>query len=238
MRKGIALISALLLTACTSNPFYNKNKVPERSDRSSINQLAKTDFDRMADMEYSNNVYSLRTLMVKLYKRNPRELAKSTTDSAEKMAEWVFEGGNQHFWQFDGIYRKQDTEAIFLAFDDTFHGDRVLAFIVGLQTMLAKAHDNKTEFYLTDNLDPQRIYNVARNFEIAAWKLSNSVDAHGNLYLLSNEINDSGRNLSFEREFGKIIGRTDFYATALAEKSQRFISRVAQSLATAVFLPF
>ena len=95
MRKGIALISALLLTACTSNPFYNKNKVPERSDRSSINQLAKTDFDRMADMEYSNNVYSLRTLMVKLYKRNPRELAKSTTDSAEKMAEWVFEGGPQ-----------------------------------------------------------------------------------------------------------------------------------------------
>lgn len=232
------LISTLLFTACTSNPFYDKNKVPERSDRSSINQLAKTDFDRMADMEYSNNVYSLRTLMVKLYKRNPRELAKSTSDSAEKMAEWVFEGIDQHHWQFDSILGKQDTDAIFLAFDDTFHGDRVLAFIVGLQTMLAKAHDNKTEFYLTDNLDPQRIYNVARNFEIAAWKLSNSVDAYGNLYLLSNEINGNERNLSFEREFGKIIGRTDFYATALAEKSQRFISRVAQSLATAVFLPF
>ncbi len=238
MKQTVVLISIMLLTACASNPFYNKNKVPERTDRSSINQLAKTDFDRMADMEYSNNVYSLRTLMIKLYKRNPRELAKSTTDSAEKMAEWVFDGGHQHLWQFKGIHRKQDTDAIFLAFDDSFHGDRVLAFIVGLQTMLAKAHDNKTEFYLTDNLDPQRIYNVARNFEIAAWKLSNSVDAHGNLYLLSNAINKQDHNLSFEREFGKIIGRTDFYATALAEKSQRFISRVAQSLATAVFLPF
>lgn len=238
MRKGLALITIVLLTACVNSPFNNKNKIPERTDRSSINQLAKTDFDRMADMEYSNNVYSLRTLMVKLYKRNPRELAKSTTDSAEKMAEWVFEGGRQHHWTFDGIHRKQDTDAIFLAFDDAFHGDRVLAFIVGLQTMLAKAHNNKTEFYLTDNLDPQRIYNVARNFEIAAWKLANNVDAKGNLYLLSNEINDRERNLSFEREFGKIIGRTDFYATALAEKSQRLISRVAQSLATAVFLPF
>jgi hypothetical protein len=238
MTKSIALITIVLLTACANSPFNNKSKIPERSDRSSINQLAKTDFDRMADMEYSNNVYSLRTLMVKLYKRNPRELAKSTTDSAEKMTEWVFEGAHQHHWQFDDIQRKQDTDAIFLAFDDSFHGDRVLAFIVGLHTMLAKAHDNKTEFYLTDNLDPQRIYNVARNFEIAAWKLANSVDKKGNLYLLSNEINDSERNLSFEREFGKIIGRTDFYATALAEKSQRFISRVAQSLATAVFLPF
>ncbi len=239
MIKSTALIiSMLLLTACANNPLYSKNKIPERADRSSINQFAKTDFDRMADMEYSNNVYSLRTLMIKLYKRNPRELAKSTTDSAEKMTEWVFEGGHQHHWRFDEINRKQDTEAIFLAFDETFQGDRVLAFIVGLQTMLAKAHDNKTEFYLTDNLDPQRIYNVARNFEIAAWKLANSVDAKGNLYLLSNEINERERNLSFEREFGKIIGRTDFYATALAEKSQRFISRVAQSLATAVFLPF
>ena len=238
MRKITGLICIVLLSACANSPFYDKNKVPERADRSSINQLAKTDFDRMADMEYSNNVDSLRRLMVKLYKRNPRELAKSTTDSAEKMAEWVFEGSDQHYWRFENIHRKQDIEAIFLTFDDKFQGDRVLSFIVGLQTMLAKAHDNKTEFYLTDNLDPQRIYNVSRNFEIAAWKLSNSVDAHGNLYLLSNEINDKDRNLSFEREFGKIIGRTDFYATALAEKSQRLISRVAQSLATAVFLPF
>ena len=52
-----------------------------------------------------------------------------------------------------------------------------------------------------------------------------------------NEINDTEKNLSFEREFGKIIGRTDLYAISLAEKSQRFISRVMQNLATAVFLP-
>jgi hypothetical protein len=238
MRFVIILLSLAVLTACTNNPFYSKNKVPERADSASINQLAKTDFDRMADMEYSNNVKSLRTLMIKLYKRNPRELAKSTTDSAEKMAEWVFEGGHQHHWKFKNIHQKQDTAAIFLAFDAEFEGDRVLAYIVGLQTMLAKAHDNKTEFFLTDSLDPQRIYNVARNFEIAAWKLSNSFDENGKLYLLSNEINETDHNLSFEREFGKIIGRTDFYAMALAEKSQRFISRVAQSLATAVFLPF
>jgi hypothetical protein len=231
------LFLLFVLSGCTNNPFI-KNKVPERADSTSINQLAKTDFDRMADMEFTSNVQSLRTLMIKLYKRNPRELAKSTSDSAEKMAEWVFEASQQHHWRFEAIENKQDTAAIFLAFDTQYQGDRVLPFIVGLQTMLAKAHGDKTEFFLTDSLDPQKIYNVARNFEIAAWKLSNSFDASGQLYLLSNEINETDRNLSFEREFGKIIGRTDFYATALAEKSQRFISRVAQSLATAVFLPF
>ena len=154
------------------------------------------------------------------------------------MTEWVFENELQHHWQFKEIINKQGTDAIFLAFDANYQNDRVLPFIVGLQTMLAKAHGNKTEFYLTDKIEPQNIYNVARNIEIAAWKLSNARDTEGNLYLLTNEISDKDRNLSFEREFGKMIGRTDLYAIALAEKSQRLISRVIQSIATAVFLPF
>jgi hypothetical protein len=103
--------------------------------------------------------------------------------------------------------------------------------------MLLKAHNNKTDFYLTDSIDPQSIYNVARNIEIAAWKLSNARKTDGTLYLVTNEINETERNLSFEREFGKMIGRTDLYAISLAEKSQRFISRTIQNLATAVFLP-
>ncbi|MFT7228518.1 MAG: hypothetical protein ACI8PW_001105 [Methylophilaceae bacterium] len=216
----------------------SKHQVPQRADISSISQLAKSNFDRMADMEVRSNTTSLRTLMIKLYKRNPRELTKSDKASAEQMAKWVFDNAHQHQWQFSAIDNKQDTTAIFLAFDADYHGDRVLPFIVGLQTMIAKAHNNKTEFFMTDSLDPQKIFNVARNIEIAAWKLSNSRDENGNLYLLTNEISATDRNLSFEREFGKIIGRTDFYAIALAEKSQRLLSRIAQGLATAVFLPF
>jgi hypothetical protein len=130
------------------------------------------------------------------------------------------------------------TDAIFLTFNPEYKGDRVLAFIVGLHTMLLKAHNDKTDFYFTDSIDPQRVYNVARNIEISVWKLSNARDENGALYLLSNEINNQEKNLSFEREFGKMIGRTELYAIALAEKSQRLISRVVQNLATALFLPF
>ncbi len=234
---SIILLSSLLYACVVIEPFNNKS-VPERSDSHNISQLGKGDFDRMADVELAQNTQSLRTLMLKLYKRNPRELAKSTSGPARKMVDWVFDGELRHHWQFDAINNKQDTEAIFLAFDKQYSNDRVLPFIVGLKTMLNKAHGNKKEFFITDNLDPQRLYNVARNVEIAAWKLSNSKDEHGNLYLLTNEISNSGHNLSFEREFGKIIGRTDLYAITLAEKSQRLISRVMQNLATAVFLPF
>ncbi|MES2502503.1 MAG: hypothetical protein V4545_07845 [Pseudomonadota bacterium] len=232
------LILCGFLSACAANSTNTAKQIPQRSDRSSANQLAKNDFDRMADVELAENTQSVRLLMTKLYKRNPRELSKSTSDSMDKMVDWVFEGELQHQFKFKEIDNKQGTDAIFLAFDANYQGDRVLPFIVGLHTMLLKAHGNKKDFYLTDSIDPQNIYNVARNIEIAAWKLSTSRDANGNLYLVTNELSNADRNLSFEREFGKMIGRTDLYAISLAEKSQRLISRIMQSIATAAFLPF
>ncbi|MDP3609976.1 MAG: hypothetical protein Q8R74_12950 [Methylophilus sp.] len=230
----------IFLTACANTPssLADGKPMPERAEKSSANQFMKSDFDRMADVELAENTLSLKTLMLKLYKRNPHELAKSTSDSPEKMVAWVFEGELQHHWQFKAIQNKQGTEAIYLSFNPEYQGDRVLPFIVGLQTMLEKAHGSKKEFYFIDSIHPQSLYNVARNVEIAAWKLSTSRKPTGELYLLSNEVNAHERNLSFEREFGKIIGRTDLFAFMLAEKSQRLISKITQSIATAVFLPF
>lgn len=219
MKATVSIILSLPLiftfAACTTTPLPNdttKKVVPQEQDRSTINQLGKGDFDRMADVEIRENIESLRTLMLKLYKRNPHELQKSTSDPAEKMVAWVLDGSAQHQFKFAEINNLQGTDAIFLAFKPDYTGDRVLPFIVGLYTMLLKAHNDKTDFYFTDSIDPQRIYNVARNIEIAAWKLSNARNQDGMLYLLTNEINETEKNLSFEREFGKMIGRTDLYA--------------------------
>lgn len=237
----LGIVSASLLSACVTTgtaetAIDEKKSVPRLENRNSPNQLAKADIDRMADVQMHENTQSLRLLMTKLYKRNPRELKKSTEGSVDEMIAWVFEG--KHEWKFKEINEAQGTEAIQLAFNPDYEGYRVLPFIVGLQTMLVKAHGGKTDFYLTDSIDPQSVYNAARNVEVAAWKLSTARDAQGKLYLLTNEINDAERNLSFEREFGKIIGRLDFYAVTLAEKSQRMLSRVAQGLASMIFLPF
>ena len=237
MKRYASLVSLILMLAgcATSAPPPGGKPVPVSKDSSSINQLGKTDMDRMADVELRENTQSLRLLMVKLYKRNPRELKKSTSGTVEEMVDWVFEGG--HGWKIKKINEAQGTEALQMAFQPDYTGDRVLPLIVGLQTMLIRAHGGKTEFYMTDSLDPQIIYNAARNVEIAVWKLSNARDGNGQLYLLTNELNEHEHNLSFEREFGKVVGRLDVYAMTLAEKSQRFISRFVQNVATALFLP-
>ena len=232
----LAIGAASLFTACASQVApINGKTLPEQRDSSSLTHLMKTDIDRLADVEMRENTQSLRVLMTKLYKRNPLELKKSTSGTVDEMVDWVFEG--DHKWNFEALNGVQGTDAIYLAFKPEYKGDRVLPFIVGLQTMMIKARGGKTEFYLTDSVDPQSIYNSARNIEIAAWKLSNTRDENGRLYFLTNEINGKDQNLSFEREIGRMVGRTDLYALTLSEKSQRGLTRFTQGVASALFLP-
>ncbi len=233
-KNNFLLFLGLLLSSWLSIQTTYAKEIVE-PDRQSGTQLGKTDFDRMADHEIRENIQSLRSLMIKLYKRNPVELKKSTSEDAEKMVNWVFNGN--HDWNFEAINNVQGNEAIYLTFNEDFKGDRVLPFIVGIYTMLLKAHGGKKEFYLFDSIDPQLLYNASRNVEIAAWKLSNTKDASGRLFLVANEINAKENNLSFEREFGKIIGRTDFIAFTLSEKMERSITRIIQNLATGLLIP-
>lgn len=231
------LLLSTLLTACATTP-QNNQAITKHKHQATPSQLFKSDFNRVLELEWLENKQSLKTLMLKLYKRNPNQLAKSTSDNAEAMVDWVFEGATEHQWQFNSINNIQGPAAIRLAFAKAYQGDRVLPFIVGIVTMYQQVHGNKEAFYFTDNIDPQSLYNVARNVEIAMWKLAHEHDENGNLYLLSNAMQADKSNLSFEREFGKIIGRTELSAYMLAEKSERTITRIAQSLATSVFLPF
>ena len=78
---------------------------------------------------------------------------------------------------------------------------------------------------------------LGADIEIAAWKLANARDARGEPLLLSNEIAGDARNLSFEREFGKMIAYQDVMAQIAAQRTNRIIRRVVQTLATAVSLP-
>ncbi|MDC6484575.1 hypothetical protein PQZ09_01405 [Methylophilaceae bacterium] len=232
--KILILLLTTLLFSCSTSTLQKKDST--QYDKGSINQFGKTDFDRMADYEIRENIESLKILMIKFYKKNPNQLKKSTSDNAEKMTNWVFNG--DHNWKFERIDNAQGVDALNQVFDDNFKGDRVLSLVTGLYTMLIKAHGNKKEFYMFDSLDPQKIYNASRNFEMIVWKLSSKKDSKGQPYLLSNEINTSGTNLSFEREFGKIIGRTDYFAFTLSEKTERAVTRAIQSFTTGIFLPF
>jgi len=235
LRKKIFLTLTILLflSGCNSTTIKSKNT---QYDKSSINQFGKTDFDRMADLEIRENIESLKILATKLYKRNPQELKKSTSEDVAAMVKWIFNGDHDN--KFSQLNNKIEVSSLDLAFDESFNGDRVLAIIVGLKTMMLKAHGNKVDFYLTDTLNPQNIYNAARNVEVVVWKLSSKKKQDGSPFLITNSINEEEQNLSFEREFGKIIGRTDYFAYTLSEKTERTITRAVQSVTTRLFLPF
>ena len=236
--RAFFIINSLLLSGCAStiDAPINGKTVPYQQDQSSFQQLAKSDLDRMADIEMREHLLSLKVLMLKLYKRNPNEYHKHQVSSADALVNSIFIP--EQTWDFEEINHAKDIAAIHLAFTPDFTGDRVLALITGLYTMLIKAHGGNAQFYATTKLEAQNIYNAARNIEIAVWKLSNNRDMNGKLFLVSNEINADEQNLSFEREFGKMIGRTDLVAIVLAEKSQRLMTRIIQNFATALFLPF
>ena len=228
----------LLLLPCVSMlaACAQQSTTPPRSGGGfQLSQLAKSDIDRVAEAHQREIFADLRLLAGKLYRRNPRELKKSGQPGVEAGLARVFEG--RHEWKFAELQGKRGTDAIHLALRDDYTGDRVLALVAGLGSMLQAAFNDKTEFFVLDDLDPQRLYNAARNVEIAVWKLSNAHAAQGELYLLSNEGAGPAPNLSFEREFGKIIGSLDVLSKIIADKENRTIVKVIQSLATAVFLP-
>ncbi len=103
--------------------------------------------------------------------------------------------------------------------------------------MVLKAYNGKQSFYLTDELNPQKLYNVARNIEITVWMLSHNRDSRGELFLISNETNGEIDNLSYERLFGKLIALQDSMALIIAESENRQIKTVIQAVASMVFLP-
>lgn len=224
--------AALALAGCAAIPLN-----PQKSARQSSFQfdyLMKGDVDRVAEMHQQTAFKSLRLLTEKLYRRNPREWKKNAP-SLEAAVSRLFDSRTN--WDFPELGGKQGTDCLMLAFKEDFQGDRVEAYSVGLITMILASYNNQRKFYLFDELDPQKLYNSARNVEIAAWKLGTARTSKGEWFLLSNEASGPVRNLSFERELGKLIAGQDILAEIVADKSNRAISHAVQSLATAVFLP-
>ena len=228
------LLLAVLLTVAGCSHDSEKKDNPKKSSFS-VKSLGKSDIDNVLDTHVQEIRGYLRELMIKLYKRNPRELEKSRYHEIEKNVKRVFE--EQHNWKFAELQDRKSVDAIHLAFEQTFEGDRVFALIVGLTSMIMAAYDNKTDFYMFDKVDPQKLYNSARNIEIAVWKVGHDVDIGGQLYLYTNSLPGEETNLSYERLFGKMIATQDNIAIIIADSTNRVIRKVIQELATAAFLP-
>lgn len=199
-------------------------------------QFGQTDFNRTVTLELRDNLDSLYRLLDKLYQRNPREWRKSGARDRATAIEHVRHAIENQFPPPE-LASLRDIQILGVALDANYGGDRCAAFIYGLADTLIAAHNGKTRLFATDILDGQRVYNAARNVEAAAWMLANKKTASGAPLLWADEKTDQVVNLSFEREFGAIIGRLDLIANLLGENTRRIGINYAQGLLFFNFLP-
>lgn len=200
-------------------------------------EVAQSDVNRMATLGMRDNLDSLLRIADKLYKRNPAEWRKTGAASREAaLAKLQKSIASATPWP--ELQGRRDIAALSLALSPDFSGDRVAAFTAASADMLVTAHGGKTRLYLVDSLDAQYVYNAARNIETAVWLLSSRRNAAGQTLLLADEITGPERNLSFEREFGKIIGRLDLLAEVTTEKYRRAVISYVQNLVGGTFLQF
>ncbi|MBC7648601.1 MAG: hypothetical protein H7197_05740 [Vitreoscilla sp.] len=240
MRLTLACAIGVLMVACSTAPPAPVTRGEAQTAPMTSSELAQSDVNRMATLGMQGNLASLLMLADKLYRRNPAEWRKASANpnASREAALAKLKTAIDNSTPWPDLQGKRDIAALSLALGPDFKGDRVAAFIAATADMLVTAHGNKISFYLTDPLDAQYIYNAARNLEIAVWLLASRKNAQGLPLLLSDEINERERNLSFEREFGKIIGRLDMLSAVLTEKYRRAVITYVQNLLGGAFLQF
>ncbi|MGB6102605.1 MAG: hypothetical protein WBF88_01980 [Pusillimonas sp.] len=238
-RFAIAVLatSAALLAGCALPSATPGTGAPApRSEDMSFDQLGQTDFNRTVTIAMRDNLDSLTRLLEKLYRRNPAEWRKTGAPNIEA----AIERGRQAIESGQAppeLAALRDIEILAVALDPAYQGDRVGAFIFGLANMIISAHNGKTRFYVSDVLVAEHVYNAARNVEAAAWLLATRSNASGDPLLWANEISHVATNLSFEREFGALIGRLDLVANLLDENLRRVGINYMQGLLFFNFLP-
>lgn len=219
MRLILLLIMPLVLAACTGYEIKN---------------LAKSDIDLVADEFIAETRSAVRELVVKLYKRNPVQLRKIPGMTVEgRLAQLRV---HRHELDFPELGGKQGIEAMLMAFDPDFSGDRVFALIVGLGSMLREAYSYKSEMFLTDQLDPEVLLTSARNVEVLLWKLKNTRKPNGEHYIVTHEYRGVTDNLSFERLFGKIIILQEMMARIAGDSDDRAVTGAVRAVSK-VFIP-
>ena len=228
--RWLVILLALMVAGCVTK----MGKDGKTDSSFDVKYLAKSEVDRIADTNRAEVMEGLLLIADKLYKRNPKEWKKAGVDSREAALARL---KNRFYRSLPELGGLREGPAASLAFTETYTGDRVAALMLGLLTMADAAFEHKEEYYILDALNEQKLFNCARNMEVAVWKLGNDRDSAGNLFLLSNELDPANRNLSFEREFGRLMGLLDFMAKIVADRNGRGLSRLTHAVATSLFLP-
>jgi len=199
-----------------------------------VKNIAKSDVDLVADEFIAETRRLVRELTVKLYARNPAELAKNPG----MQVEWRLAQLRSHEAElkFDELGGRQETAALELVFDPAFQGDRVFALVVGLGGMLRHAYGYHDELFLFDALNAGDLVTSAHNVEVLSWRLRSSYRRDGTPWLITSEYQGVTDNTSFERLFGKLIVLQELMARIADDAGYRRVTKVLHT-AGSVFIP-
>lgn len=229
--RSTLVFACLLMGACSNT----QNKGGPNGGPLDFEDFGKSTIDQITEMHVLELRDLTRSLMIKLYKRNPRELRKHRGATIKSRLAQLFDGKQNY--EFKELNNKSGTEAVQLAFNKKFRGDRVFALIVGLKGMLHASYDYRTEFYYFDSVDQQALYDSARNLEVISWRLVTSLDQNNEPLIYSNSYVKTNPNLSYERIFGKMVATQDMMAKIVADRTNRTIISMAQSAASSLLIP-
>ncbi|HEX2769503.1 MAG TPA: hypothetical protein VHN12_09475, partial [Geobacteraceae bacterium] len=87
-----------------------------------------------------------------------------------------------------------------------------------METMVLNSYDGHRSLYIFNMLDAQKLYNSARNIELASSLIRTKYDSDNKQFLLSSGEGDD-LNLSFERLFVKVINAQDMMAQIIADRT-------------------
>ena len=219
MRYLFVLLLSLSLSACGGYEMKN---------------LAKSDVDLVADEFIAETRRLVEELTVKLYKRNPRELAKNPGMTVEMRLAQLRVHREQ--LDFEELAGRQETDALELVFNPHFDGDRVFALVVGLGGMLRHAYGYNPELFIFDRVQPEPLHTSAHNVEVLVWRLKNNRQADGSPFLVTSESRGVTDNHTFERRFGKIIILQEMMARIAGDADDRVVTRAVHT-ASSVFIP-
>lgn len=172
-RIGLTLALTLALVGC-KNDLFSTQDIPEE-----VKGIAKSSVDYALDAHLNATTEGLEALMRELYRLNPEELAKSPDTTVDERIALVLPDRVYDELRFGELNSHRGTEAMQLAFEPRFIGDRVFALMVGIASQMRIAYNDKLEFFAFNRLDSENLENFANNLEIVRVSLKRRTATDG-----------------------------------------------------------
>jgi hypothetical protein len=219
MRLLLTILLPLVLCACSGYELKN---------------LAKSDIDLVSDQFITKTRSNILELVVLLYERNPDELLKIPGMTVEgRLAQLRV---HRYKLQFTELDYKQDIDALNLALDPNFKGDRVFALIVGLGSMVREAYGYQPEMFLPDELDSRVLLVSAYNAQELLAKLKSTRKPNGEHLIITSENHGVVDSLEIERLFSEIIVLQEMMADIVGDADNRSVTGAVRAVSS-VFIP-